>query len=77
MDWTPPQLDPAQEQLIGYDVFRSEPVSWSTAPERVFLGQVGPGVHSFTAPYMEGALYYNVRPIYRTLEGLIIFGPAF
>jgi hypothetical protein len=77
MDWTPPQFDPAQEQLIGYDVSRSEPVSWSTALEHVSLGQVGPGVNSFTVPFKEGALYYNVRPIYRTREGIIIYGPAF
>jgi hypothetical protein len=77
MDWTPPQFDPAQEQLIGYDLSRSEPVSWSTALEHTNLGQVGPGVNSFTVPFKEGALYYNVRPIYRTREGIIVFGPAF
>ena len=77
LDWTPPQFDPAKEQLIGYDVFRSEPVNWSTAPERVYLGQVGPGVNSYTVPYMDGALYYNVRPIYRTREGIIVFGLPF
>ncbi len=77
LDWTPPQFDPAQEQLIGYDVFRSEPVSWSTALEHADLGQVGPGVNSFSVPFKEGALYYNVRPIYRTREGIIVFGPAF
>jgi|GEM_PF-3806034 len=77
MDWTEPPFDPAKEQLIGYDVSRGEPVPWSTKLERVFLGQVDPGVHSFTAPYLDGALYYNVRPIYRTFEGLIVFGPAF
>lgn len=77
MDWTPPAFDRAQEQLIGYEVFRSEPVSWSTQPQRTSLGTVGPDVRNYTVPYLDGSLYYNVRPIYRTYDGHILFGPPF
>ena len=76
LEWKPPGHDPSTEQLIGYEVFRQEPTSMSTALERVSLGTVDPGVHGVDIPFLEGAKYYNVRPIYRTQDG-IVYGPGF
>ena len=76
LEWKPPAHDPSREELIGYEVFRQEPSKMSTALERVSLGTVDPGVRSFDAGFLEGARFYNVRPIYRTPDG-IVYGPGF
>ena len=76
LEWKPPAHDPSREQLIGYEVFRQEPTSMSTALQRVSLGTVDPGARSFDVGFMEGARFYNVRPIYRTPDG-IVYGPGF
>jgi hypothetical protein len=76
LDWKSPQHDPSREQLIGYEIFREEPVRASTALQRVSLGTVDPGVQTFDIGYLEGARFYNVRPIYRTPGG-IVYGPGF
>ena len=76
LEWKPPNHDPSREQLIGYEVFRQEPTTMSTALQRVSLGTVDPGVQSFDVSYLEGARFYNVRPIYRTTDG-IVYGPGF
>lgn len=81
LDWEPPQYDTSKGKLIGYEVFRKEEVSWSTAWQERSLGTVGPDIHSFEVPHMERSGYYNVKPIYRILEGQqagqIVFGPGF
>ncbi|HMA04650.1 MAG TPA: fibronectin type III domain-containing protein [Methanomicrobiales archaeon] len=76
LEWKPPAHDPAREQLVGYEVFRQEPVKMSNALQRVSLGTVDPGVNGFEVAYQEGARFYNVRPIYRTPDG-IAYGPGF
>jgi hypothetical protein len=76
LEWKPPGHDPSKEQLIGYEVFRQEPARMSTGLQRVSLGTVDPGVQKFDVGFMDGARFYNVRPIYRTQDG-IVYGPGF
>ena len=76
LEWKPPVHDPAREELIGYEVFRQEPMPTSTALQRVSLGTVDPKANGFEVAYLEGARFYNVRPIYRTRDG-IVYGPGF
>jgi hypothetical protein len=75
LEWDPPDYDPKQVKLVGYEVTREEQLPHMAGSTRRWVGYTRPDERTHTVVHRPGAHSYDVTPIYRNLRtGEIVWG---